>query len=521
MSWAAVAAAGVSLVGSEISKQNASKGGGGSPSQWDRNQQERNDWMHTIGTNEYVGTPGVAAHTEKGPIIGYTDQSANPWDQFSSRLQWENWNENNPITPIYGPDKQVAATQAGGMAAYRPAFTEQLGKAALGQGPSIADAQLKMAMDRNLSQQMAAAKSNRGVSAGLNARNVANAAANTFQGTAQQGAIDKLKEQQANQAQFMAWNSQLAENAGVKQPSTYSQAAANQADQFNTSRQDQQNAGLLNAGAGLLTTFAGSGGGGGGSGNFSPNAQQQNAGWSKGGKIPGKAEVSGDSETNDKVHAMLSPGEIVIPRTVVAKGHAAASKFVKDVLAKERPIKMWEGGGVKKPAKPKEEPGLFASMFGPSQEDEKKIGEGIKKRINPDKAKGLSDYFNAESYAQGGMIKSDIDRLFNDKEEQKKTAMSTANPSQSGKSTLQNTDNYAEGGLVKRSLEGLYNTKESQKKTATGPVPKSNESTIENTDNYAKGGAIKADAGFGAILAAQAELNKKLAELERKYGKKG
>lgn len=36
-----------------------------------------------------------------------------------------------------------------------------------------------------------------------------------------------------------------------------------------------------------------------------------------GGMVPGQAQVPGDSLKNDRVHAMLSPGEAVIPRTVV------------------------------------------------------------------------------------------------------------------------------------------------------------------------------------------------------------
>lgn len=41
-----------------------------------------------------------------------------------------------------------------------------------------------------------------------------------------------------------------------------------------------------------------------------------------GGHIGGEAEVSGDSETNDTVPAMLSPGELVIPRSVPKTGEA-------------------------------------------------------------------------------------------------------------------------------------------------------------------------------------------------------
>ena len=36
-----------------------------------------------------------------------------------------------------------------------------------------------------------------------------------------------------------------------------------------------------------------------------------------GGMVPGEATVPGDSEENDTVHALLSPGEAVIPRTAV------------------------------------------------------------------------------------------------------------------------------------------------------------------------------------------------------------
>lgn len=38
--------------------------------------------------------------------------------------------------------------------------------------------------------------------------------------------------------------------------------------------------------------------------------------FSKGGMVPGKAPVKGDSPSNDTVHAKLSPGEIVIPRSL-------------------------------------------------------------------------------------------------------------------------------------------------------------------------------------------------------------
>lgn len=47
-----------------------------------------------------------------------------------------------------------------------------------------------------------------------------------------------------------------------------------------------------------------------------------------GGSVPGKAKVPGDSQTNDVQPAMLSPGEIVIPRTVAQMSPDKIAKFV-------------------------------------------------------------------------------------------------------------------------------------------------------------------------------------------------
>lgn len=59
---------------------------------------------------------------------------------------------------------------------------------------------------------------------------------------------------------------------------------------------------------------------------------------SKGGGVPGKAKVRGNNLKNDTVPAMLSPGEIVLPRSVTQSAdpvHSAA-KFVAAILAKKR-----------------------------------------------------------------------------------------------------------------------------------------------------------------------------------------
>jgi hypothetical protein len=56
-----------------------------------------------------------------------------------------------------------------------------------------------------------------------------------------------------------------------------------------------------------------------------------------GGKVPGQAKVSGDNLKNDTVPAMLSPKEIVIPRSITMSEDAPekAAKFVAAILARE------------------------------------------------------------------------------------------------------------------------------------------------------------------------------------------
>jgi hypothetical protein len=69
---------------------------------------------------------------------------------------------------------------------------------------------------------------------------------------------------------------------------------------------------------------------------------------SKGGAVPGKPKTFGDSEKNDTVPAMLSPGEIVIPRTVAHAPDAPdqAARFVAAVKAKKgAPKHHFDDGG--------------------------------------------------------------------------------------------------------------------------------------------------------------------------------
>ena len=53
------------------------------------------------------------------------------------------------------------------------------------------------------------------------------------------------------------------------------------------------------------------------------------------GKVPGKAKVKGDSLKNDVVKVLLSPGEIVIPRSK-AQSAIDAHKFVDSLFKRKK-----------------------------------------------------------------------------------------------------------------------------------------------------------------------------------------
>jgi len=85
--------------------------------------------------------------------------------------------------------------------------SQRLTDRATGKAPSIAEAQLKAATDRSLSQQLAAAQSRRGGSAASRERQLAKSSANANQMVNQQSAVMKLQERQQAESQL---GSQLA-----------------------------------------------------------------------------------------------------------------------------------------------------------------------------------------------------------------------------------------------------------------------------------------------------------------------
>jgi hypothetical protein len=142
---------------------------------------------------------------------------------------------------------------------------EAMGKAALGQGPSLAETQLKAAQDRTLAQQLAATQAGRGGSAAASQRALMQAMTTQGRGLAQDSAEARLKEreqfmgaagQQAAQTRAdLAGSVDLATMA--KREKQQAELARAQADLARTQgrkgRQSQLLGGLLGAGAAIMS----------------------------------------------------------------------------------------------------------------------------------------------------------------------------------------------------------------------------------------------------------------------------
>lgn len=240
----------------------------------------------------------------------------------------------------------------------------QLQGVVAGTGPNPAQAMLNNATGQNVANQAAlmAGQRGAGANAGLIARQAAQQGGALQQNAVGQGAA--LQAQQALGALGQAGN--LATGmVGQQMGQTNANTAAQQAEQ-----QILQNANTAanNAAVGMQSninqvggqlagqTMQGQqkllGGGlnalGGAAGLFAQGGAvepQSHFGrflngksFKAGGPVPGKAQEKGNSLKNDTVPALLSPGEVVIPRDVMnskdpAKG---AAEFVQAVLAKKR-----------------------------------------------------------------------------------------------------------------------------------------------------------------------------------------
>lgn len=225
-----------------------------------------------------------------------------------------------PLTP---EQQQAFVNSLMAQQGNQAALVGQLQQQALGAGPNPAQQMLQQATGRNIAQQTGMIASQKGINPALAQRQAAQNAAMLSQQAAGQGAVMGAQQQLAAQQQLQNALSSQAQT-GLYGAQLNQQAA-------------MQNAQLRGRAAGEMMQGMGS-------------AAALLAA-SKGGYVPGKAQVHGDSLANDNVPAMLSPGEIVIPRSVLNSKNpgVAAKEFVEKTLGqskKKDSLNYAEGGAV-------------------------------------------------------------------------------------------------------------------------------------------------------------------------------
>lgn len=158
-------------------------------------------------------------------------------------------------------DAQLAQTRA--TAPQQADVLAAMGRAALGQGPSLAEAQLKAAQDRTLAQQLAATQSARGGSAAANQRSLIQAMSGSGRELAQQASQERLKERdrflQAAQLQGAQTRADLGGFVDLetmaKREKQQAELARAQADLTRTQARKQGQRQLLGSGIGAISSI--------------------------------------------------------------------------------------------------------------------------------------------------------------------------------------------------------------------------------------------------------------------------
>lgn len=282
-----------------------------------------------------VAAAGVGAAASKGigSLLGTGGQAANLTNTIDPTTLAANQTATtggvNAATQYAG---QLQGAGAQGVGAQQQ-LLQALQMQAAGQGPNPAQAALANNTQANVAQTAALQAGTRGASAnaGALARQVG------MQGGAlQQQAVGQQSELQANQqlaaqqqlgaqanqqvaqqGQAIGQQNQVAQGAqglGLNAAAHQNNAAVGSQASVNTSNMPITNqliGGIQAAGTGALASAA-------------PQVPVKPK-MAKGGEVPGKALTPGDSEDNDVVPTLLSPGEIVIPRSFASDPKAAAA----------------------------------------------------------------------------------------------------------------------------------------------------------------------------------------------------
>lgn len=225
-----------------------------------------------------------------------------------------NFHAQNPYDP---GQIQMEANNQGQIYGQQQSLAQALQQQMAGVGPNPAQSQFQGNVQNNIANAQGMIASQRGLNPALAARMGVNAGTAANQQAANQAATLQAQQQLAAQGQLGGLYGQM-QQGNIDQQKLYNQAnlgaqgLAQQTAAGNAAIKGQLTGGLLNSAGGIGAAAIG---GGAAHGAF----------------IGGNASVPGDSPKNDTVPAMLSPGEIVIPRS---KAHdpEKAKEFVDHLL---------------------------------------------------------------------------------------------------------------------------------------------------------------------------------------------
>lgn len=213
-------------------------------------------------------------------------------------------------------------------------FIAALQSQSLGEGPNLAQDQMNLAMNQNASNAMSLAAAQRGVSPALAARQAQQAAAQANSQAAGQAAATRTA-QQLNTQQLLGNNLNNLQSQNLQAQGINAQTA-----QANAQANSGMIGGLLSGAGAVLGGMANGGTVGYANGGMASSTlsdyflNPMTA--AHGNTVPGTPIVKGDNPVNDTVPAVLSPGEIVIPNSILQGKNPGeeARKFVEQELAK-------------------------------------------------------------------------------------------------------------------------------------------------------------------------------------------
>lgn len=369
--------------------------------------------------------------------------------------------------------QQSAEQRSSEAQANRSKLITDLQKQASGEAPSLAEAQLKSASDRSLAQQLAAAQSQRGGSAAARQRNLMQSQAQAGRETAQDAATARMQEQQAAQQMLGEQVSQEQQLADQLTQNYLAQGfnieAARQAalSDYERLATDQhlaaQKANLSGFQSAAASRGALAGGFTSGISNVLSNIGISDV------NAKEKIKKAKSSDIGKKIKEKTMENTKIKNPTEAKEEKEKKKKTFSDVLKETNENKEMSG---------QERAGTLLGAA---------AGEGLKKLFSDERVKK-----NKEALSDKNIKKDFLDKLTAYKYEYK--------------DEFKNNPKAGHGEQLSVMAQDLEKA---------GPIGKSmvseDESGVKAVD-YAK--------GYGAILAAQAHLNKRLDEIEKKGNNK-